>query len=364
MTQDPKQLAQISLITLLILGCLLVLYPFLAAVLFAAVVCVTTWPVYSRLRHAFGGRDTLAASVMTLILIFGMLTPTILLAASLGETMHGFVEKIIPWLHEGLGAPPEWLAKLPAGQQIADYWQQLTGNREALMELARRAYEPTRKVALSSITLVGHGILQLALVIFIGFFFYRDGLTIARLLKNAARRLGGALGLEMLQLSRATVTGVMVGIVGTALAQALVALIGFVIAGVPGAILLAVATFFLSMIPVGPPLIWGSAALWLYSQGETGWAIAMIIYGLVVISSVDNLVKPILISRTASLPILLIALGVFGGVLAFGFIGIFLGPTLLALAHVLFIRWMQQPDANAPQKRIGAFVNPPDAQEG
>ena len=136
----------------------------------------------------------------------------------------------------------------------------------------------------------------------------------------------------------------MIGIVGTALAQAIVALLGFLIAGVPGAILLAMATFFLSMIPVGPPLLWGGAAFWLYEQGEIGWAIFMVVYGVLVISSVDNFVKPILISRSASLPILLIALGVFGGILAFGFIGIFLGPTLLALAHVLFLRWMRQPE--------------------
>jgi hypothetical protein len=139
----------------------------------------------------------------------------------------------------------------------------------------------------------------------------------------------------MLKLARGTITGVMVGIVGTAAAQALVALIGFLIAGVPGAMLLAAAIFFLSMVPVGPPLIWGGAAFWLYDQGQTGWAIFMAVWGVAVISSVDNFVKPLLISRTASLPILLIALGVFGGVLAFGFIGIFLGPVLLALGHVL-----------------------------
>ncbi|MDR3323221.1 MAG: AI-2E family transporter [Zoogloeaceae bacterium] len=347
MTPNPKQLAQISLITLLILGCLLVLYPFLAAVLFAAVVCVTTWPAYERLHRGLGRKNTLAASVMTLILVFGMLAPTILLSASLGGTVHGAVEQLHLWLPEGLSTPPVWLDQWPAGQQIAEYWQKLTSDREELMALVRRAYEPTRAMALSSIGLVGHGILQLALVIFISFFLYRDGLAIAGMLKKAAHRLGGALGLELLQLSRSTVTGVMVGIVGTAMAQAIVALIGFVIAGVPGAILLAMATFFLSMIPVGPPLIWGGAAFWLYQQGETGWAIFMVLYGLLAISSVDNFVKPILISRSASLPILLIALGVFGGVLAFGFIGIFLGPTLLALAHVLFMRWMQQPNQDA-----------------
>lgn len=345
MYYSPKNLARVSLIALLILGCLYVLYPFLAAVLFAAVVCITTWPVYERLHGKLGRRDTLAASLMTVLLILGMVVPTIFLAAGLGDAVHMLVEKIRPWLHGGIGEPPEWVVGLPlVGEQIVDYWHELAESREELMKLLRQAYEPARGMALSSIGLVGNGILQLVLVIFIGFFLYRDGQGIAAKLCDAARRLGGNLGAEMLQLSRNTVTGVMIGIVGTAMAQALVALLGFWIAGVPGAVLLATATFFLSMIPVGPPLIWGGAAFWLYDQGTMGWAIFMAIYGLVVISSVDNFVKPILISRSASLPILLIALGVFGGILAFGFIGIFLGPTLLALAHVLFMRWMHQPD--------------------
>lgn len=345
MHYGPKNLARISLIALLILGCLYVLYPFLAAVLFAAVVCVTTWPAYTWLHVRTGRRDGLAATLMTVGLLLGMVVPTIFLAAGLGDAVNLLVDKVRPWLHDGIGEPPDWVVSLPlVGEQIVEYWHQLAESREEVMKLLRQAYEPARGMALASIGFVGNGILQLVLVIFIGFFFYRDGERLAHRLGDAARRLGGELGSEMLQLARSTVTGVMVGIVGTALAQALVALIGFWVAGVPGAILLAAATFFLSMIPVGPPLIWGGAAFWLYDQGEMGWALFMVIYGVLVISSVDNLVKPILISRSASLPILLIALGVFGGILAFGFIGIFLGPTLLALAHVLFMRWMHRPD--------------------
>jgi predicted PurR-regulated permease PerM len=340
---EPKRLAQTSLVTLLILGGLLVIYPFLAAILFAAVICITTWPAYARLRRAVGGRDTLAAGLMTLLLIGGMLAPTILLAMGLSDAVHFLVDSAGPWFHDSdnIGRIAGRLTQIPyVGEQLAEYWQKISGNREELQKLLQASFEPARRLALASITLVGNGILQLALVIFIGFFLYRDGNTLSRFLANAAERLGGALGGEMLLLARGTVTGVMIGIVGTALAQALVALIGFLIAGVPGAILLTMAIFLLSMIPVGPPLIWGGVAFWLYSQGSTGMAIFMLIYGLTVISSVDNFVKPILISRSASLPILLIALGVFGGVLAFGFIGIFLGPTLLALSHALFMRWM------------------------
>ena len=195
-------------------------------------------------------------------------------------------------------------------------------------------------VSLSGIA--ANGLLQMALVLFVTFFLYRDGAAISNALYVGARKLGGELGENMLDKARGTVVGVMLGIVGTAAAQGTVAMLGFLIAGVPQAMLLGFATFFLSMIPVGPPLIWGGAAAWLYSEGQTGWAIFMVLYGLFVISSIDNFVKPILIARGAGLSILLIALGVLGGVLVFGFIGIFLGPVLLALGHMLFGRWTRE----------------------
>ena len=111
--------------------------------------------------------------------------------------------------------------------------------------------------------------------------------------------------------------------------------------GVPGIIILTVATFFFSMVPVvGATMIWGGAAVWLYETGQTGWAIFMALWGMFGISSVDNFLKPFLISRTSSLPLLLIVVGVFGGVLVFGFIGLFLGPTLLALGRVLISEWL------------------------
>ena len=198
---------------------------------------------------------------------------------------------------------------------------------------------PARDFALGAGKLAANGLLQLVLVLFVLFFLYRDGESVADALYVAARKLGGDLGEHMLERTRGTVTGVMLGIVGTAAAQGTVAMIGFLIAGVPAAVLLGFATFFLSMVPIGAPLIWVGAAAWLYDQGETGWAIFMVLWGMFGISSVDNFLKPILISRSASSAILLIVLGVLGGVLVFGFIGLFLGPMLLALGHMLFTRW-------------------------
>ncbi len=337
---DNKRLVRIALVTLLALGCFLILQPFIAAILFAAIVCVTTWPLHAWLLARLGGRPALTSTLMILLLMLVVLLPMILLAISLADAAPLLADKLRGVILRAAMGPPDWLAGIPlVGEQLDAYWHNLAESREEFNKLLKQLYDPARKVLFTTVALTGEGLLQLMLVLFIAFFFYRDGPALAERLADGSRRLGGELGEQMLTLARSTVMGVMVGIVGTAAAQSLVSLVGFLIAGVPGAILLAAAIFFLSMIPVGPPLIWGGAAFWLYDQGQTGWAIFMAVYGVAVISSVDNFVKPLLISRTASLPILLIALGVFGGVLAFGFIGIFLGPVLLALSLVLAEKW-------------------------
>jgi predicted PurR-regulated permease PerM len=137
-----------------------------------------------------------------------------------------------------------------------------------------------------------------------------------------------------------TIRSVVYGILGTAFAQSILAAIGMWIAGVPGALLWAMLTFFLSVIPVGPPLVWGTATLWLLSQGSIGWAVFMGLWGFFGISGIDNIVKPYLISRGSHLPFILTLVGVLGGALAFGFIGVFLGPLLLALGYRLLQEWV------------------------
>jgi predicted PurR-regulated permease PerM len=343
--QDPKRLAQIALVVLLIIGCITVLLPFVGAVLFAFVVWICTWRFYAeKLLPLLGGRDMLGASLMTLALILIMLLPTLFLAGSLANGADKLIEFIKPYIEQGLPAnPPAWLSSLPFfGTEIDTTWHRLAGNREELNIAIKQLVAPARQLALALGGIAANGLLQLALVLFVTFFLYRDGVAISNALYVGSRKLGGELGENMLDKARGTVVGVMLGIVGTAAAQGTVAMIGFLIAGVPAAVLLGFGTFFLSMIPVGPPLIWGGAAAWLYSEGQTGWAIFMVLYGLFVISSIDNFVKPILIARGAGLSILLIALGVLGGVLVFGFIGIFLGPVLLALGDMLLQRWLRE----------------------
>jgi len=343
MQQRHTQIAQFAIVAALIVGCIAVLLPFVGTLLFAVVLCVTSWPVYARLLNALRGRHSLAALLMSLLLVLLLALPMGLLAGNLTSGVETLLRHVRPLIENGLpNDPPGWLTGLPwIGGAITDYWQHLAESREELNQLLRQLFDPARKLALGAVTIFGQGLLQLLLVIFFVFFIFRDAHHYGEALLTAARKLGGKFGERMLRLARGTITGVMVGIVGTAAAQALVGMVGYLIAGVPAVLMLTFATFIFSMVPViGPTLIWGGAAYWLYEQGQTGWAIFMLLWGMLGISGVDNFVKPILISRTAALPLLLIVVGVFGGVLVFGFIGLFLGPTLLALGQSLVREWM------------------------
>jgi len=338
---NTNQIARIALTALLIVGCFFVLRPFMAAVLFATVFCVFTWPLYERVWLLLGKRDTLAAMTMTAFLSVAVILPMAYLATNLAESAAILIDEAQVTLKNLQPKAPEWLSSLPmVGQQLAEAWQRAVVSHEELMKLLSQYAEPMRKFMLEAVQMMMGGFLQLLLVAFVAFFFYRDGRRLAKGVVLIVRRLGGELGEEMLTLSSNTVKGVMLGIFGTALAQATVALFGFWLAGAPMPMLLALATFFLSVIPVGPPLVWGGSALWLYNHGDHGWAIFLALYGLLAISTVDNVIKPILISHSSHLPLLLVVLGVLGGAVAFGFIGIFLGPTLLAVGLTLITHWV------------------------
>ncbi|HAK94770.1 MAG TPA: AI-2E family transporter [Planctomycetes bacterium] len=337
---------RIAAIALLVIGCYLVLRPFLAAMLFAAVLCSTTWPLFARLRALVRGRASLAACLMIILMLAIVILPLTVVAGSFAADAARMVDGARSSIEQGLPPPPEWVARIPLIGESADArWRAAAEDREQLAVLARSLMTPARDVLVALGGILVQGVFQMWLVAFIGFFFYRDGDSMAALLRAGAGRVAERLSGDLLTTVRGTVTSVVYGILGTAAAQALLALIGFIIAGVPAALALAVATFFLSLVPVGPPLVWGGAAVWLYCQGGPGWAIFMVLWGALLVSSVDNVLKPLLISRGSNLSLLMVALGVFGGVLAFGFVGIFIGPVLLAVLVSALRFWLER---NAP----------------
>jgi predicted PurR-regulated permease PerM len=335
-----EQIIRITAMVLLVIGCLLVLRPFLAAILSAAILCFSTWPVYAFIERKCGARRTLAASAMTLIVIVVLVFPLALVAASYADRIPDFIEHVRLLLSEGLPLPPDWVASIPlAGESLDAYWRELAGNRAQFEALVKRWLVPAREALVAASLLIGEGVLQLTLIAFVGFFLYRDGAAVVTSLKNGLNRVAGQLTGRLLGIVGGTINAVVYGIVGTGIAQALAAATGFLIAGVPGPLMLAFLTFFLSIVPAGPPLVWVPAAIWLFVDDRPGAAVFMALWGFFVISMVDNIVKPILISRGSRLPFVLVLLGVFGGVLAFGFVGIFLGPTLLAVGFNLLRQW-------------------------
>lgn len=335
-------------LAVLVLGVFMVLRPFLSAIAWAAVLAATTWPVFDWMVNR-SGRPTVAAGVMTLIILTVVVAPFVIVGATLAENADRFAAFGKDLVASGPPDPPAWVAGIPVvGENIASYWSSIAHDGASLVSEFVRLLEPLRAFAFRAGAVVGDGLIQLTLSVFIAFFFYRDGRAIVARLRAAVNRIAPARGLHMLEVAGATTRAVVYGILGTALAQGVLMAIGLYIVGIKAAPLLGLVTFFLSPVPVGPPLVWIPAGLWLiFAQGETAWGIFLLAWGALVVSSVDNVLKPILISRGSNLPFILVLLGVFGGVVAFGFIGVFLGPVLLALGFALVKEWAQ-PHAGPP----------------
>jgi len=347
-----------AVLVLVLLGCLVVLRPFVSALLWGIVLAVSCWPAYLRLLRLTGNRRTLASLTMSLSMILIVLLPFAIVGFTLADNVTALTSASRRWIEAGPPAAPDWLSKVPMiGGRAVQVWQNLASDTGTLLEKTKEWIQPAGAWLLKGGLIIGHGVLQLTMSVLIAFFLFRDGVFAVERLRTAVERISGERGKRLLTVAGKTVRGVVYGILGTALAQAVMAGIGFVIAGVPGAALLALLTFFFSVVPLaGTALIWIPAALWLFHQGSTGWGTFMIIWGLGV-SNLDNVIKPWLISQGSEMPFILIFLGVIGGALTFGFIGVFLGPTLLAVGWRLVEEWAAA--GRIPPSETSTSASPP-----
>jgi predicted PurR-regulated permease PerM len=349
----------VGVLCLLLLGCLRVLLPFVSTLLWGMVLSISCWPAYLRVLKLTGSRRTLAAGLMMLGMILIILLPFAIVGLTLADNVAALTGALRGWIEAGPPAAPGWLGKLPVvGAKAVETWQTVASDTGKLLEKSKEWIQPVSAFLLKGGILLGRGVLELALSVLVSFFLFRNGASAVERLSSMVERIFGEKGQRLLIVAGKTVRGVVYGILGTALVQAVLAGIGFVIAGVPGAALLALLTFFFSVVPViGTGLVWIPAAFWLFHQGSTGWAIFMVLWGLVV-GNVDNFVKPWLISQGSDMPFILVFFGVLGGALAFGFIGVFLGPTLLAVGWRLVEEWASATRLAPPENSTGA-AGPP-----
>ena len=327
-------------LAILLVGCFVVLQPFLTAIVWAAILCATMWPLFVRVTRWLRGRQGVAALVMVLLIALTMLAPFVIVGVTIAENTDSVGDAVRTAIANGPPDPPSWVASLPLiGVAVAQTWSTFAHDTARLLDEARNYIEPARKALIVGGATVLGGLLQLALSVFIAFFFFRDGDAIIGRAHAAIERLAGERGHRLAVVATTTVRGVVIGILGTALAQGVLMAIGLALVGIKAAPLLGLVTFFLSPVPVGPPLVWIPAGIWLINQGATGSGIFLLLWGLLVVSSVDNFLKPLIISRGSDLPFVLVMLGILGGAVAFGFIGVFLGPVLIAVGYALLKEW-------------------------
>jgi predicted PurR-regulated permease PerM len=339
-TPRAARLIGIAALAALGIGCLLVLRPFISALLWAVILAFSTWPVFVFLRDRARIRPSWSAALMVLAMFLLVGLPIALAAPTSREDVEALRAGIEALLTQGLPGLGAWLSGLPVvGGWVRDWIGDTEFDLLGLTGLLRPHAGAITQQALAVLLAVLSGLAELLLAILLAFFFYRDGPAMAGRVKALMARLGGATGIRLLRLAADVTRGVVWGLVGTAVAQGVLTGIGLAIAGVPQAVVLAVVAGVISILPVGAPLVWIPAALWLLVQGQTGWGIFMALYGGLVISSVDNFIRPWAIARGADLPLLLTLMGALGGVLAFGFLGLFLGPVVLAVGYTLVLEF-------------------------
>jgi predicted PurR-regulated permease PerM len=335
--QRIEQIAGLILIGALILGCALVLRPFALAILWAAILCFVTWPLRELLLKWFHGRHNLTAAAMTIVLLVVLFVPFFVIGLTLTNSTRAGLQWLETHKDAALLPLPAWVEHIPyAGAKIGEYWSNMAEDAEPVVSMLKPWFEQAALWLLKYSFNLAQGVFTFAMSVLIAFFLYRDGEGIIANLREAFQRISGDDAQRLMDVVKTTVQSVVYGTIGTALAQGIVAGIGFAIAGVPSPMLLATFTFILGFIPFGPPIIWIIASVWLFAEGYTGWGIFMVLYGIFGISGgIDNIVKPYLISRGAKLSFIVTFIGVLGGIVTFGFIGVFLGPTLLAVGYSL-----------------------------
>lgn len=337
-------------IGLLLAGTLWVLRPFLGPTIWAAMVVVASWPLMRRAERLFGNRRSWAVALMTLLLLLLFVVP---LAATI-VTIVGNADRLVEWARLAAAwRPPEqapqWLHTLPViGGALDALWAQARalGLDEMLPKITPYAGEATRWFV-REVGSLGVVLFQFLLTVAIAAVLYARGEQAAAMVRRFARRLGAARGEAAVQLAGDAIRGVALGVGVTALVQAVVAGLGLALAGIPFAGLLTAVMFMLCIAHIGPLPVLVPAIAWAFYEGRSGWAVFLIVVA-VVAATIDNVLKPVLIRMGADLPLLLIFAGVVGGLLAFGLVGIFVGPVVLAVAYKLLDDWMSDEGAQPP----------------
>ncbi len=344
-------LAAILVVGLIAL-CFWVLKPFLAAMVWATMIVVATWPWLKTLERVFGNRRAPAVLVMTLGMLLLLVMPLSWAIRTIAERSHDLISFGQGLASKGMPAPPEWVSGIPLiGEKIAAFWLSFSsGGMSGFIDHVSPYASETGKWLFAQFGGLGGMLVEFFLVVLIAAIFYSSGEQAALMARRVGRRLAGERGEGSVVLAGQAIRAVALGVGVTAILQTGLGGLGLVIAGVPFAAVLSALMLMLCIAQAGPGFVLFPAVAWMYWQGDNNaWATFLLVWS-VFVTIMDNFVRPMLIRRGADLPLLLIFVGVIGGLLSFGLIGIFVGPVALAVTYTLAQAWV----AEVPDDQPGA----------
>jgi predicted PurR-regulated permease PerM len=349
---NTERIIRLVALAVLFIACIQIVFPFAGALTWAGIIAISVWPAFVWLSQRLGQRPVAAALLCTIALTALLVVPFAWMAASLGQAVPEVAKLIGDLAGRTLPAPPAWLVTVPAiGPVLDETWRAAAADIPGVIKSLAPEAERAGIWALSQGAGIALSVLEFLFAIVISGLLLVTADRASVFAERVTERLdigGGHLLATVVQ----TIRSVSIGIVGTAATQAMVAAAGFLVAGVPGVALLGLVTFLVALVQLPTMLVWAPAALWLYVDDRTTAAVGLALYGGLIINSVDNVLRPWIISRGARLPFALIFIGVIGGLLAWGIIGLFIGPTFLAVAYSLLVAWLGE--------KVEGVVQPPE----
>jgi predicted PurR-regulated permease PerM len=344
---DQRELVRTMLAILFVAGLIAatfwILWPFLPAIIWATTLVVATWPLMLGVQHRLWDSRGLAVALMTIALLLVFVVPFSLAVAAITQNF----DRIVGWAKAlasfQLPPPPAWLINLPLfGEPLARLWQRVV---ESGIDVWAAKAAPYAGGAASWLfgVLGGFGIVvvQFLLTVIVAALMYARGEYAAIAARRFGHRLAGERGEQAVLLAGQAIRSVALGVVVTALVQSVLGGIGIAIAGVPFVPVFTAAMFMLCIAQFGPGPVLIPAVIWLYWKGAAGWGTFLLVWSIVVLS-LDNIVRPMLIRKGAHVPLPVLLAGVIGGLIAFGLVGIFLGPVVLAVAYTLLQAWLAE----------------------
>jgi len=333
-----------------------VLQPFIVPVVWATILAYVTWPAYQRLLGLLRGRPTLASLLMTLTLTAAVILPTVWLIMLLRTEAVDAYRTFSAALAAGGAKLPDSLLRLPwIGEWLRELSERMAGDPRALGDEIRQLLDRSFGEVRTILGGVGRNAAKLLIAIVTLFFLYRDGRALGTQVTRVLEQLLGARVHNYLEAIGQTVKAVVYGLVLAALAQGTLAGLGYWAAGFEAPAFLAALTTLAALIPFAVPFVWGGAGIYLLATGKTAAGVGLLIWGATAVSWIDNVVRPLVISNAARIPFLFVLFGVLGGLTAFGFVGLFVGPVILAVLIAIWREWLIE---SAPPSAAGTADGP------